>query len=72
MFTVVKIREGLGRNDYKDPGWYKAPVGSVAYEWNGSTPLAQEPAAAAQPQARAVTPARATYRARKPSGHAGH
>ena len=72
MFTVVKIREGLARNDYKDPGWYKAPAGSVAYEWNGTTPLAQQPAAAAQPVARTATPARGEYRARKPSGHSGH
>jgi FtsP/CotA-like multicopper oxidase with cupredoxin domain len=70
MFTVVKIREGLGRNDYKDPGWYKAPAGTVAYEWNGSTPLAREPAA--QPTARAAKAARGEYRARKPGGHSGH
>ncbi len=38
MFTVVKIREGLARNDYKDPGWYKAPKGTVAYEWRGDEP----------------------------------
>ena len=30
MFTVMKIREDLARNDYKDPGPYKYPVGSVA------------------------------------------
>jgi len=35
MFTVVKIREGLARGDYKDPGWYSHPKGSVAYEWDG-------------------------------------
>jgi FtsP/CotA-like multicopper oxidase with cupredoxin domain len=33
MFSVVKVREGLARNDYKDPGWYKHPPGTVAYEW---------------------------------------
>ncbi len=33
MFTVVKVREGLGRNDYRDPGWYRHPPGSVAYKW---------------------------------------
>ncbi len=38
MFTVVKIREGLARDDYKDPGWYKHPKGSVAYEWKGALP----------------------------------
>lgn len=32
MFTVVKVREGLERNDYKNPGWYKHPEGTVAYE----------------------------------------
>jgi FtsP/CotA-like multicopper oxidase with cupredoxin domain len=31
MFTVVKVREGLARNDYRDPGWYKHPQGTVAY-----------------------------------------
>jgi len=32
MFTVMKVREGLKSDDYKDPGWYKAPPGTVAYE----------------------------------------
>src|SRR5688500_17977845 len=40
MFTVVKVREGLARNDYKDPGWYKHPAGTIAYEWQGETPVA--------------------------------
>ena len=38
MFTVVKIREGLARSDYKDPGWYRQPKGSAAYEWDGILP----------------------------------
>jgi FtsP/CotA-like multicopper oxidase with cupredoxin domain len=33
MFTVVKIRADLAHCDYRDPGWYKAPAGSVAYLW---------------------------------------
>jgi FtsP/CotA-like multicopper oxidase with cupredoxin domain len=32
MFTVMKIREGLARDDYTDPGPYKFPAGTVAYE----------------------------------------
>jgi len=32
MFSVVKVREGLASGDYKDPGWYKHPEGTVAYE----------------------------------------
>ncbi len=38
MFTVVKIRSDLERGDYRDPGWYQAPHGSVAYRWEGETP----------------------------------
>jgi hypothetical protein len=32
MFSVVKVREGLARDDYKDPGAYRHPEGTVAYE----------------------------------------
>jgi hypothetical protein len=32
MFSVVKVREGMAPNDYKDPGWYKHPAGNVAHE----------------------------------------
>ena len=35
MFTVVKVREGLAAGDYKDPGWYQHPQGTVAYEYTG-------------------------------------
>jgi hypothetical protein len=38
MFTVIKIREGLAANDYKDPGPYKHPQGTVAYEVEAPTP----------------------------------
>ena len=41
MFTVMKIREDLARDDYRDPGPYKFPQGTVAYE---VTPPAAEPA----------------------------
>ena len=39
MFTVVKVRDGLARNNYKDPGWYKHPKGTVAYELTDSSQL---------------------------------
>jgi manganese oxidase len=35
MFTTVKVREGLARNDYRDPGWYDHPKGTVSFEWTG-------------------------------------
>lgn len=64
MFTVVKVREGLARNDYKDPGWYEHPDGTVAYEWSGEAP---------RPERRTAPKTEAQeFKARKPSGHAGH
>ncbi len=36
MFSVVKVREGLAANDYKDPGWFKHPAGTVSYEIEGA------------------------------------
>jgi manganese oxidase len=32
MFTLMKVREGLAPGDYKDPGPYKNPPGTAAYE----------------------------------------
>ena len=40
MFSVVKVREGLAADDYKDPGWFQHPPGTVAYEWQGPMPAA--------------------------------
>jgi manganese oxidase len=37
MFSVVKVREGLARDDYADPGPYKNPEGTVAYLFNGDS-----------------------------------
>jgi len=34
MFTVMKVREDLAPGDYRDPGWYKHPPSTVAYEVN--------------------------------------
>ena len=46
MFTVVKVREGLARDDYTDPGSYKNPPGTVAYEVAGAAAAAARSAAA--------------------------
>jgi len=42
MFSVVKVREGLAKNDYTDPGWFKHPEGTVAFEYKGQK-LAEAP-----------------------------
>ena len=36
MFTVMKVRRDLPRNSYADPGWYKHPKSTVAYEYTGT------------------------------------
>jgi hypothetical protein len=32
MFSVVKVRDGLAKRDFKDPGWFKHPQGTVSYK----------------------------------------
>jgi len=66
MFTVLKVREGLARGDYSDPGWYRHPAGTVAREWAG-----EAPAQTSAPGGKAA-PGDRIFQVRKPSGHAGH
>jgi len=33
MFTTLKVRAGMAPGDYRDPGWYRHPRGTVAYEY---------------------------------------
>jgi FtsP/CotA-like multicopper oxidase with cupredoxin domain len=66
MFTVLKVREGLARGDYKDPGWYKNPPGTLAREWTGELPAAPSAPGVQQAEGDAV------LTVRKPAGHQGH
>lgn len=36
MFSVLKVRKDIRKNDYQDPGWYQHPKGSVAREWTSA------------------------------------
>ena len=65
MFTTVKIREGLARNDYKDPGNYKHPAGTVAYEINSELPPVQR-------QTETLSEDGVEFKVRKPMGHSEH
>ena len=71
MFTLLKVRADQKADDYSDPGHYRYPPGTVAYEFSGALP---EPArfqaelSAGRKDASGALP---TLRARKPAGHDG-
>ncbi len=64
MFSVVKVRDDIGRGDFKDPGPYKHPAGTLASEYTAEMP---ETVRAPAPRADANT-----LQVRKPTGHEGH
>ena len=65
MFSTLKVREGLAKGDYRDPGHYQFPKGTLAYEFVGDAP---------EPPRQSVTDEKAAVevQVRKPTGHAGH
>ena len=67
MLTVVKVRDDVQPGDYRDPGWYQHPPGTVAYEFTGTLP---ETPRAPQPAADAGTLSLRKPAARGPGGHA--
>ncbi|MCD2516758.1 copper oxidase [Massilia sp. G4R7] len=72
MFTVLKVRRDQKPGDYKDPGWYKHPAGTVAYEWKGEPPTAvRNQNVGGQSMPAAKTP-EVEVTVRKPKGHQGH
>jgi len=70
MFTTVKVRKDQKPGDYRDPGWYRHPKGTLAYEWTGALPEPVRGQGAGKPAA----PAAGTVEmnVRKPIGHGGH
>ncbi|MBQ0958523.1 copper oxidase [Ideonella sp. 4Y11] len=60
MFSVLKVRPDQPPGDFRDPGWWRHPPGSVARE---------VAAAPVPPTVAAPTAAPATLRARKPHQH---
>ena len=64
MFTVMKVRDGVKPGDYRDPGWYTHPSGTVAREWTGAAPEA--------PRAEPAKEGGIEVKARKPGGHSHH
>ncbi|MCC4114902.1 copper oxidase [Aromatoleum toluclasticum] len=70
MFTVMKVRRGQKPGDYSDPGWFKHPSGSLAYEWTGEVPEPERGSAAPGGSAdRARTTSTLALAVRKPTRH---
>ncbi len=64
MFTVMKVRDSLAANDYRDPGPYRHPAGTVAFEFKGS---ADEPVRQSDTNPAADRPARSGEPGTKPN-----
>ncbi len=64
MFSVVKVRDDIRRGDFKDPGPYRHPAGTLAREYTNEldAPARAEP----------TKPDADTAQVRKPSRHSGH
>jgi hypothetical protein len=74
MFSVLKVRRDQKPGDYKDPGWYQHPPGTVASEWTGA--VAEAPRAGTtggQSMPLEKKPAKEIeVQVRKPAGQGGH
>jgi hypothetical protein len=64
MFSVAKVRDDIRRGDYRDPGPFRHPAGTLASEYTAEMP---EVVRASAPKADTRT-----LRVRKPTGHEGH
>ena len=74
MFSVLKVRRDQKAGDYRDPGWFQHPPGTVAREWDGQAPTAPTAARPAPTRSPASTAPATEVRVRKPQGgsHHGH
>ncbi len=66
MFTTLKVRKTQKPGDYRDPGWFKQPAGTRAYEWRAALPEPKRPVAPA------ASAAPAELKAVKPTSHSSH
>ncbi len=74
MFSVLKVRRNQKPGNYKDPGWFKHPAGTVAHEYTG--PIAKPArfsAEGGQSMPRVHKPAAPSeVKVRKPTAHGEH
>jgi FtsP/CotA-like multicopper oxidase with cupredoxin domain len=74
MFSVLKVRNNQKPGDYSNPGWYKQPRGTQAFEWKGpqlpTAPRSKSSGQGAMPRSDATE---VEVQVRKPNkAHHGH
>jgi hypothetical protein len=72
MFTVLKVRHDQKRGDYTDPGWYKHPAGTLAYEWTGQLAEPERSADGGRSLMPATSRPDVELQVRKPAAHGEH
>ena len=76
MFSILKVRADQPPGDYRDPGWYRQPAHSRAYEWTSSMPAAERTdsgGGASMPMNMPVgAPKEIEVQVRRPAGHGSH
>jgi manganese oxidase len=74
MFTMLKVRKEQAAGDYRDPGWFKHPAGTVAHEWKGelANPSRSHDGGGQSMPLKQPLEAPVEVQVRKPGGHAGH
>jgi hypothetical protein len=78
MFSMLKVRRDQKPGDYGDPGWFKQPTGTQAFEWTGGLAEPARFAADAPAGSKPAMPAKnmpmheVEVQVRKPKSHSGH
>ena len=74
MFSVLKVRKDQKPGDYKNPGWYKHPAGTVAQPYKGALMKpTRSSSAGGQSMPRTQKPAKDfEVQIRKPTAHGEH
>jgi len=74
MFSMLKVRKDQRPGDYSDPGWYKHPEGTIAYEFTGelAKPARSSGAGNSSMGLKQKEQPHIELKVRKPTGHSGH
>jgi len=74
MFSMLKVRKDQKPGDYSDPGWYKHPEGTIAYEFKGelAKPKRSSNAGESSMKLAQKNQPHIELQVRKPTGHSGH